>query len=351
MNQNNKPLLSICIPTYDHCAYLQEALDSVLNQIDDSNRESLEIVISDNGSSDKTPELIEALKKKSPVSVSSNRNKENLGYDLNCLKVVEIARGQYCWLLGDDDQILPGAINKMLAEIKTKPQVDIFIANKEDFALTFSQRMKFKPLFNNSTEMVFDFSRVAISDYFKISKKLICFFNYISILVFKRQRWQAVKGREDFVGSKYIHVFMFMALLWKDRLGVLKYLPDKIVARRWGSDRIPAIVERLKEDVVFYDSLARNIFADKLFYVRKLNSLVLKNDGFSWAVRARNIAGLKFYTEVFPFLLKRFWSYPLFWLKIFPLLFVPVSLLKLMRWGYRRVIKGEAVSRKDLFQD
>jgi len=125
-----------------------------------------------------------------------------------------------------------------------------------------------------------------------------------------------------------------MALLWNDRRGVLKYIPDKIVGRRWGSDRVTAIVERLKEDVVFYDSLARNIFDNNQFYVRRINSLVLKNDGFSWAVRSRNVAGLKFYTDVFPFLWGRFWSYPLFWLKIVPLLFLPVTLLKIMRWTY-----------------
>src|SRR3989339_732609 len=302
---NQKILLSICIPTYDHSAYLKEAIDTVFKQVDEVNRECLELVINDNGSTDETATVILSLKAKAPIPIIAGRNSKNLGYDLNCLKVVELARGQYCWLLGDDDQILPGAINHVLAQIKGNPQVDVFMGNKEDFDVSFSKPMKFRPLFNISGDRLFDFN----------------------------------------------HVYMIMALLWKDRRGILKNIPDKIVGRRWGSDRVTAIVERLKEDVGFYDSLARNIFKNNQRYIRRLNSLVLKNDGFSWAVRARNVAGFGFYADVFPFLLKRFWSYPLFWFKIVPLLFLPVTLLKVIRWMYRRVVKGENVNWSDILQN
>src|SRR3989339_11856 len=325
---NQKILLSICIPTYDHSAYLKEAIDTVFKQVDEVNRECLELVINDNGSTDETATVILSLKAKAPIPIIAGRNSKNLGYDLNCLKVVELARGQDCWLLGDDDQILPGAINHVLAQIKGNPQVDVFMGNKEDFDVSFSKPMKFRPLFNISGDRLFDFNHVKVDEYFKISKKLICFFNFISILIFKRASWQSVQGRE-----------------------ILKNIPDKIVGRRWGSDRVTAIVERLKEDVGFYDSLARNIFKNNQRYIRRLNSLVLKNDGFSWAVRARNVAGFGFYADVFPFLLKRFWSYPLFWFKIVPLLFLPVTLLKVIRWMYRRVVKGENVNWSDILQN
>ena len=56
--------LSICIPTYNRAEYLKEALDSIIKQINDTNRDKVEICISDNASEDNTKELIENYRKK-----------------------------------------------------------------------------------------------------------------------------------------------------------------------------------------------------------------------------------------------------------------------------------------------
>ena len=62
-----KPILSICIPTVSHSAYLQEAIESVLEQVDDNNKDKLEIVISDNASTDDTKNVVENLAVISPI--------------------------------------------------------------------------------------------------------------------------------------------------------------------------------------------------------------------------------------------------------------------------------------------
>jgi len=50
--------LTIAIPTYNGARYIREALDSIISQLDDIDEE-VEIVISDNASTDQTPEIIE----------------------------------------------------------------------------------------------------------------------------------------------------------------------------------------------------------------------------------------------------------------------------------------------------
>src|SRR3989338_7717414 len=79
----NKPLLSICIPTYNRAHYLKECLDSIVAQFNDSEvRDNVEVVVSDNASLDKTRELAEEYCRKFN-NIKYFRNNENIGFDLN----------------------------------------------------------------------------------------------------------------------------------------------------------------------------------------------------------------------------------------------------------------------------
>ena len=49
-----------------------------------------------------------------------------MGADYNFLKVVEIANGKYCWLLGSDDIIEDGGIDTVLGEIENNKNVIIY---------------------------------------------------------------------------------------------------------------------------------------------------------------------------------------------------------------------------------
>ncbi|MDR2427641.1 MAG: glycosyltransferase [Endomicrobium sp.] len=86
---------SICIPTYNREKYLKYALDSIVNQLDDTIKDRVEICVSYNASSDNTKELVESYKEFTP-NVTYFRWNKNMSADLNFLKVIEIAHGEYC---------------------------------------------------------------------------------------------------------------------------------------------------------------------------------------------------------------------------------------------------------------
>lgn len=106
-----RPLLTIAIPTYNRSSCLAELLAMLEPQLAGETR--VELVISDNASSDDTPAVVESFREKG-LALTYNRNEENIGPDSNFLKCFREAHGRHVWLFGDDDFILPGSLHKVL---------------------------------------------------------------------------------------------------------------------------------------------------------------------------------------------------------------------------------------------
>ena len=94
---NNKPLLSICIPTYNRAKYLENTLDSIVQNSVFNNR--IEIVISDNASTDNTRELCENYSSKYS-NIYYYRNDKNL-HDENFPIVLSKGHGVYRKIAND----------------------------------------------------------------------------------------------------------------------------------------------------------------------------------------------------------------------------------------------------------
>lgn len=109
-----KPLLSICIPTYNRSKYLKKSLDSIVTQNEFLNG-SVEIVISDNASTDDTREVVEAYLEKYN-NVYYSRNEENIR-DKNYPTVLSKAHGKLRRLCNDTLVFHPGSLKKICAVI------------------------------------------------------------------------------------------------------------------------------------------------------------------------------------------------------------------------------------------
>jgi glycosyltransferase involved in cell wall biosynthesis len=105
--------LSICIPTYQRSEKLAVLLSSIVCQDDPR----VEVVVSDNGSTDGTAEMVQEFTFLRPLKW--HQWNENVGFDRNLLKVVSMASGEYCWLVGSDDALTPGAVSHILDLIDT----------------------------------------------------------------------------------------------------------------------------------------------------------------------------------------------------------------------------------------
>jgi len=109
--------LTIGIPIFNGETSLATVIDSILEQIEQDQITSIEILISDNASTDKTSEIGNIYKQKYPNFISYYRNKENLGYDKNLDTIVTKAKGQYIWFLGCSDKPSPNSIITILKRL------------------------------------------------------------------------------------------------------------------------------------------------------------------------------------------------------------------------------------------
>jgi len=98
MEHVNYPLVSIGMPVFNGEKSLAQALDALLNQ----DYTNLEIIISDNGSTDRTSEICEEFLKKDR-RVKYYSSSENLGSNWNFNRVFDLSSGKYfMWAAHDD---------------------------------------------------------------------------------------------------------------------------------------------------------------------------------------------------------------------------------------------------------
>lgn len=105
-------ILSICFPTYNRGWCLEEQIKR-LKDLPKELNDKIEIIISDNCSTDNTQCIVEDAIKEG-FRCSYYRNSENLGMDGNFVSCFKKAKGKYVWLLGDDDIILIDSLHMIL---------------------------------------------------------------------------------------------------------------------------------------------------------------------------------------------------------------------------------------------
>lgn len=185
--------LSICIPTYNRSVHLANCLSSIAANSPESHPD-VQVCVSDNGSTDDTRSVVEQATK--AVRIKYSRNSANLGYALNLLRVIEMAEGEFVWVIGDDDMLMPDAIERVLALLEGQDEAEFFYVNANhlaaDYVLSFPQPFS---LGNLPARMTRFSSRRASGplDFFDLIDPRISsdFLGGIFLSVFRRDRWLA----------------------------------------------------------------------------------------------------------------------------------------------------------------
>jgi glycosyltransferase involved in cell wall biosynthesis len=121
---NNKPLVSIILPTYNGARYVRYAIESCLNQ----NYDNIELIIVNDASTDSTPLILEEYRRSDPrVKIITNKINKKLPESLNIGH--RAASGEYQTWTSDDNLYTVEAINVMLDYLIRNPKLDIVYTN------------------------------------------------------------------------------------------------------------------------------------------------------------------------------------------------------------------------------
>lgn len=123
------PLVSIWVIAYNQEGYIAEALQSALDQ----DYPNLQIVVSDDASTDRTPAIIADMAKRHPDHIVPILNVVNRGITANSNIALRRCEGVYIAFMGGDDVLLPGKISAQVGWLEASPnrvlcghQVEVF---------------------------------------------------------------------------------------------------------------------------------------------------------------------------------------------------------------------------------
>jgi glycosyltransferase involved in cell wall biosynthesis len=104
------PLVSVLVYNYNYGKYLEDCLESIIAQT----YSNIEILFSDNASTDNSWDVALAFAKKYPGRMTVTRNSRNVGPTANLHNCMVNAKGTYFVTLGSDDVMMPNYIEKCL---------------------------------------------------------------------------------------------------------------------------------------------------------------------------------------------------------------------------------------------
>lgn len=327
--------ISFCIPTYNRAPQLRELLNSIVRQI--GHKLAVEIVISDNGSTDATPAVIDDFTRMG-LSIVYHRLPSNVGFDRNMLKVVTLASSDYCWLFGSDDILEDGAfarIEQLFAKHTEPTGVSV---GSHGYSTDLSNRI----YLNDHISADFPTETMLRGRDNIVAGIGPWGMGYISSIIIRRQAWNAAvkfSPVEQYFNG-YIHIYVLAQAL--DDQATWICIPDRLVGWRSGNDSAITSDEfnRTRLDLVgfeqaFGDALGRD---NPVYWetMRKVATFYIKMHFINAKIRG---ASSNYWKQAIPMSVRYYWKIPSFWTNTFPVAITPRHVILLIRFLYRSMLK------------
>lgn len=118
---NDLPLVSIGIPAYNHERYVQECIQSIIDQ----DYPRIELIVIDDGSKDKTWDKIQEMRPACERRFERlvMETQPNQGTAVTCSRIELLQSGEFIGIIASDDKYLPGAISKLVKPLMEDPNI------------------------------------------------------------------------------------------------------------------------------------------------------------------------------------------------------------------------------------
>lgn len=125
----SSPLISVVIPAYNHELYVKDAIRSAIDQT----YENLELIIIDDGSTDKTWDVICGMRKECEKRFSriDFSTQENCGTCVTYNRLFEKVAGDYIYIINSDDIAHENAITELHAFLDKNPEYALAVGDAD----------------------------------------------------------------------------------------------------------------------------------------------------------------------------------------------------------------------------
>jgi len=214
-------LLTIGIPTYKSHSTLIDLLRDLLPQISKDHLDVCEVVISDNDPESNLLEIIHNNFPNEKLFINYNKNLNNLGYDLNLLRLVEISKSKFINFLADDERISDDYLSSLIKILTENDDVDAVVRNFFPF--------KKEPLEKFSNLESEELLTLNQENCYEVLKELGQKYSLVSALTF---RISAIREINFVRATNFIHYYWFFCLMGKS---TIIYDPNPHIYFRIGS--------------------------------------------------------------------------------------------------------------------
>ena len=246
------PFLSFCMPTYNYGRFIEAALESIRAQA----RGDEEVLVLDGGSTDNTAAVVERVAAAWPA-VRYVRQAAKGGIDADMSRSVELAKGEFCWLLSADDALADGALARIRQAFQDGNH--IVLCNRVWCDVDLHPISAQSWLDEGSVGGPQDFSRREdLLAYLRKARSLGALFSFMSCIGFRRDAWMQTAAPAAV--PCYTHVGRLFAMA--RRGSRLLYMLDPLILCRGGMDsfRAGGVAARLLIDLHGYRQLAETLF-------------------------------------------------------------------------------------------
>lgn len=212
-------LLSIVIPSHNKSSYLKKAIESIIKDYQFGN--DINLILSDNSLNSEIKNLYDDY-------FSSNENieyynsKEFNSLDSNVNRAIELSKGKYAWVFGDDDILVKGVLVKILKFLKTK---------KPHFLICNSKTFSGKGIIESSRMPSGISSIFKEEENDKFLKEMGGYLTYVGSIIVNKDLWIENYNKSK-IGSFFAHIDC-IASIKNNRRG--HYFKDPAIKMRLGS--------------------------------------------------------------------------------------------------------------------
>jgi GT2 family glycosyltransferase len=114
-------LASVVVPCFNQLEFTRLCVPSLFAHT----KQSWELIVVDNGSTDGTPQYLTGIRDASPVRVEIVTNPQNRGFPAACNQGIERARGDYIVLLNNDTVVTDAWLEQLIALADSNPKIGL----------------------------------------------------------------------------------------------------------------------------------------------------------------------------------------------------------------------------------